>query len=223
MLHLDIFSHILLYVNKQDLCVMKDIINDCAYFAECGYLNLLKLAHANGIFITSQVCINAATNGHLDILQWLKAEDLSWDHDACDYAARNCHFDVLNYIHFAKYQSRTSPQKAQCLCGDYYLDHATRDGNLDVLRWAFDNKYIIHHHLLTLAAREGKCEILGWLHKIAGHKLNDTLYISAAISGHIGILEWLWENKCSMSNFTRDMIMLIDNFRVIDWVNSRSF
>ncbi len=201
LLHPDVLSQITLYINDHDLRIMKNKIDECNYFAECGYLNLLKLTYDNGCGITA--------NGHLEILQWIVVEDIVWCQNICQYAAKNNHFNVLNYIH-----------SANCACNNTYIDDAAEDGNLDVLRWAFEHKYTISHVTLFTAAETGQLRVLRWLHEIVGYELKEVLYTKAAISGHVDILQWLFENNCPCGYYAHVGIFDSNNPEAIEWLRN---
>jgi hypothetical protein len=48
--------------------------------AECGHLEVLQWARANGCLWNDMTCANAAKGGHPDTLKWLRAGGCPWDY-----------------------------------------------------------------------------------------------------------------------------------------------
>ncbi len=69
----------------------------CVYAAEHNHFDVLKLAYANGHWLSAEVCAAAALNGNLAMLKWAHKRGCPWDRRTCLYAAEYGHNEVLEW------------------------------------------------------------------------------------------------------------------------------
>ena len=193
--------------------------------ARRGHLSLIKWHHARRAkseprwaAVNASLCKYAAREGHLDLLKWMAGEGYFDGEVICKKAARRGHLAVLDWAFSGTlWLNQRGIRKAAALGGrvpvlewlfaqnpahaDLCL-HTITSGNLDAVRWFFENEACpFPGPALGHAIRAGDLEILGWLASREAdwrgsyrRCLEDMHpYSRAAIAGHLHVMEWMWQ------------------------------
>src|SRR5947207_2863187 len=93
-------------------------------------------------------------------------------------------------------------------CKPNYLTdiYATKNGQLNILKWLYKNGYcIIDSILCELAIERGYFDILKWAFEIGSTKkifCKENLCMYAARHGHFEMLKWLYDRGCQINEWT---------------------
>ena len=85
--------------------------------------------------------------------------------------------------------------------------NAIEFSNLDNLKWLYQVKRngtfrIDQKHCMLLAARNGKLNIMKWLHANKTPSLSSLVFREAALFGSLENLKWLYEKQCPWNEWT---------------------
>lgn len=77
--------------------------------------------------------------------------------------------------------------------------------------------------MIKIAIQSGKLNLVKYLYE-KGANLTTDVFNSAAISGNIRVLEWLYENKCPRNNIIMYIHFFLDNHRVecFEWAINKN-
>jgi hypothetical protein len=152
--------------------------------ASNGHLEILKWAHK---YISEKKIINnedifsaAIENGHIETAKWLLDMGCKWNDNTFFNVVKTGRFDVLKELF--KMGCPIDPKTCNYCIEKGYLDiliwlhensncykdictRATICGHLDVLKWAYANKYVVNHQIYELAEKYGHFHILNWMNK----------------------------------------------------------
>ncbi len=131
-LHFDILSVLLTYLDKVDILVINncsDIINHCNYYAQYGYVDILKwISNNKYILFPDDIWISALRNGQIEVLQFLHDINYDFGHLLCYYTAIYNQLDVLKWARANGYSWNES-----------VYSYAFRHGHNDIVEWARNN------------------------------------------------------------------------------------
>lgn len=99
---------------------------------------------------------------------------------------------------------------------------AARYGHLELLEWAFANKYKRNKHICSTAAAGGNLEILRWL-RLKGFPWSSKTASHAALSGNFDMLKWLKKNKCSFDKNIIEFAAFGGNIKILEYLKNKNF
>ena len=139
----------------------------------------------------SNIGLNAARSDHLDILIWAQKHNSTWDYRITKTAAKFGYLDVLKYCltHW------------RILFGGDVCEKAAESGNLEVLKWLWENKLELDEDTCKGAASGGFLEILKWARK-NNCPWNEETCNAAAKGGFTQVLKFARDNDCPWSDVT---------------------
>ena len=137
----------------------------------------------------NNVIINSITNGYTEIFVWLinRRKDLICHNSKyyCTEAAKSGSFDILKYI----YANELLFDAVMIRAPDVSCA-ASMNGHFDILKWLLQNKCRrVDDNIFSGAAIHGRIDILEYLLE-NGYRCGNTVFIKAAASGQIKVLEW---------------------------------
>ncbi len=205
MLHRDVLSYMLQFIDHNDLIVMKDKTDNShiTYFAKCGYINLIKYIRSMG-FDTSNIIKYAAKYGHLEVIQFAFANNYNMSiygniigsilvNEANDWISVKCYDDHPAHIYAAKY------------------------GHVEILQWAKDNEMTEKFNLCNIAAAYGHLNMLQWARN-NGYEWYVDVCHHAAENGHLDILQWARANGCPWDSWTSVCAAECGQLDILQWV-----
>jgi hypothetical protein len=95
----------------------------------------------------------------------------------------------------------------------------TKNGYLNVLRWARENGCPFDEDICTYAAQNGHLEVLKWLRE-NNCPWNEYTCANAACNGYLEILKWLRENKCPWDESTIAFAVCNRQLEVLKWARA---
>ena len=185
----------------------------CINAAQKGYLPILKYAYENGCPTNMQVGANAAAHRHLDCLRYIYAQEgtllphptyhdacgkldclkllnecgYRWDSDFCQNAVRFNSLECLKFLR--EHGARWDPW------GIVYCK-AIGHGNMEILRYAYENGCPLTEEVPSKAAAVGDLEVLKWLRTLPRGQCPwdlEIICLDAVKQPHI--LTWLRKNE----------------------------
>jgi hypothetical protein len=151
------------------------------------------------------ICQYAAISGSITVLDWLKQQGVTLD--SSDFAAESGHMHVLQYLHAEG-------------CGKgYHVCHwAARNGDLEMLKWAFEHGYPWFVGFTSDAAESHNIELMAWLIQQPGVQLNAEVMNSAVSVGDMAMCEFLLANQCPWNERTCRVAVEKRELDVLCWL-----
>jgi hypothetical protein len=157
--------------------------------------------------ILEKIEIMAAKKGYLNIIEWVY-ENLLW---CIDKNIQSDNFRISSNI----------PNKI--LFTGHICQDATREGNLNVLKWFVNHGAERENEFLLMeAARGGHLDILEWLmeeRELGFDNILDpqSVFQCGAMSGNLKVIKWLKEQDCDFRNCER-YIAMSGNIEALKWM-----
>lgn len=149
-------------------------------------LDIAKWLYKHRIYLNDVSIEHVIKNGHINIANWLCEVHISQRHIAifiC-YAAKNNHFDIIKKY----YQPNLySGQRTNI------FDIAVISGNLEMLKWLYDNKAAPTPQAFYNAAENGYYHILKFLREIDAPEHRECLSLSIK-NRNFEVVKWLYES-----------------------------
>ena len=97
----------------------------------------------------------------------------------------------------------------------YLCECCARTGNMQILKWAYQNKIESDTNTITAAAQTGNFKMLKWLfrHKF---KYNEYAVAEACVFGNVNIVEWLLENDFPIDEWAYIESLSHNNFEILE-------
>ncbi len=112
--------------------------------------------------------------------------------------------------------------KFNILLEEYVCKSAAKNGQIDVLEWAFKNNYTYSVLISNIAIEYNKLELLKWLHK-NGFEIDRSLCFSACPYGHLDILIWGRENGFVWNKQTYDFSVSYGHLNILIYARKNGF
>ena len=204
----------------------------CSYtssiLAKCGFLDVLKYIHSQGVLLDVHTCLNAIKEGHFDIVRWVYSKVQCWYHisslneiitSVANEAAKYGHFKILHWAVYngCNIDARTSASAAFgghikilewleelfCdICSVNVSTNAIRGGHIEVFNWLCEKKNCQYNEFTctSSAAKYGHLQILKYLRSI-NYAWEESALINSVDSGHLEVVKYLLENNCPISEY----------------------
>lgn len=174
-----------------------------------GYLHILEwINDYSASLITVNATRKAARYGHLECVRWLYYKKQNNPFVIMD-AAKGGHLDIVQYIGGMPYISGlTSYQRAAAT--------AARKGHLHIIKWLYEQGWMLNVSVAQNAAQSGHLEVLKWLHAI-GMVFDKNVFAQAAASGNIKQLVWLKEIGCPFDSGVFEMSAVSGFTHIVKW------
>jgi hypothetical protein len=160
--------------------------------ADKGYLHIIKFLHKKNQPIDSITPSTAAAGGYLDIIKYCVKNDIEWSDDVIINAATFNQFEVCKWINEEGYDDYTCEWTPEITA--LFAEH----GNLEAIKYAYENEVEWIIKTCTNAASEGHIECLKYAHE-NGCPWDEDTTVEAASEGHLECLKYAHENDCPWS------------------------
>jgi hypothetical protein len=149
-------------------------------------------------------------------------------------SARNGYVNILEWLNMK--------------LGPYVCIYAANEGQIKVLKWAFEKDYSLNEwicYYLAAAAGNGQLATLQWLHNQGaplapgvctsaaeggyldviqwandnGYPWNNHAYEYAASEGHLHVLKWFYDKGCRFSRATREYAIAKNRHHILRWLD----
>ncbi|GMF17105.1 unnamed protein product [Phytophthora fragariaefolia] len=174
-----------------------------------GHLDVVKYLHEVGIsYQPSRMLIDAASCGQLGVVKWLcdkfdrgslfsASHGALSDNSAMDRAAGNGHWHVLEFLYSIAVSMRMTGQSGGPTCSEWALSSACALGHVEIAKWVHREFPHLRFQPSTtsMVARNGKLEVLQWLHSLPDVEWSTDVMDSAAENGHLEVVKWLHANR----------------------------
>jgi hypothetical protein len=160
--------------------------------------DILTILVLEGFACDTEPCLSAAEQGQLQLLQFLRAHGAPWNYLVTNRASKNNHIEVLKW----------AIQNGASYNGDVYANIAF-NGDLETLKQMHQEHPNDEMRLAWVplaynqAAFGGHLDILEWLRQTFGPIWDDHIYLFAAHSNQVKILEWLIRSSPVIPNYTQ--------------------
>jgi hypothetical protein len=163
----------------------------CTYAAEAGYLEVMQwLCEKGNCKVGNSAKKTAAKVGHIHVLQWLEDDIKASMYNLCTDAARCGQLHVLKGL----------VQLRQKDPGIYTWFEAVRCGQVNVLHWAFTQRWICQskycaNMMLDLAIENGRVNVLDWIRTVyPSVTLDERTWIKACEFEQLESMMWIRRN-----------------------------
>lgn len=153
-----------------------------------------------------------ALHGNLKTLKWARKNNCPWDCKTFGNAVKSGNFKLVKWLKKNSCR-RPSPVKLSEM-----VDDTVKSGNLENLQWLHNNHlFSSYSDSLSIAAREGKLDIIKWLVN-AGAPLTKFIFEEAACSENLQVMKWLKRKKCPWDRYTFANAASVGNLQVLEWL-----
>ncbi|CAB9529890.1 ankyrin repeat protein [Seminavis robusta] len=178
----------------------------CSFAAKNGHLETLKWARANGCPWSSSTLWCAAAGGHLETLQWAHENGCPWSLVVSRDVVAGGHFELLKWAH-----NHGCPWDASTI---YEI---AIHGNLKMLEWAQQRGCPWH----VYAKRQldmGNWKSCSGRMRMGVHRIEELANLLLE-GGHLGILQWAYENGCPWDETTCAAAARGGHFEILKWAH----
>jgi hypothetical protein len=162
-----------------------ELISVTEIAARRGYLSILEWAVSKSCIVSECVFL-AAQYGHEHILDWLRPRVPNWNDDCWTGAAAGGHLHIMK---------QCQPlDLAVFLRSD--VMYAAEGGHLHVIQWMVAQGYVEleKFNVMYYALNGGHVPLVSWLHEYLGVHHSPLACATAALAGHLELLQWLRGN-----------------------------
>lgn len=184
-----------LLVGKQEN-VLKSIIK---------YGSVKQLLWSELEYDKKKICSLAALGGNLEILKYAIKNGCRWDRYTCRNAAAGGHLQCLKYV-----VGNGCPTNDTYNCAAYH-------GNLEIMKYAHENRFIWDEDTCIYAAKKGHLECLKYAHENGCSLHEDTcgniseigcewdirICENAAENGHLHILQYCYNEGLEWDGYDK--------------------
>lgn len=203
------------------------------FAAKSGNISVIEWLRRKGCKFTRKTCLVAVENGHLNLLKWLISQNAPFKgKEICLAAIQSRQFDILDWAlsQGMKPNDQCSDAAVEagglkllkildrhnCPRGDNVLWNACVVGNLEVVEWAWENKFSREEEYYFSAAMNGFPHVLEWL-KRKGQLFDEDVLVDSAIrGGKISTLKWITHQGISPKE--RSNYPIWNNLVVLRWM-----
>ena len=189
-------------------------IRICELAAGHGFLGLLQWGRLQGARWLD-TCNEAALNGHMHVLEWAHAQGQGGSQIYSAAALGN----QIPIIHWAKAKGYPVISKQESLSyqGHNFFVELVKLGNLEALKWAFENGFSSDVDLCNYAAESGQLDMLKFLRSV-GHTWDASVTRHAASKGHFEMLKWAIGQGCPIYTGIMGCAAFSGQVEILDWL-----
>ena len=183
------------------------------YAAIGNHLHIVKWAHENNISWNYLTFLRAIETNNLEFVKYLFENECPRnDKRSIEIALEKCDLDIVKYLHE---NGLSFPIDS--------LEYACGKGNIDVIQYCLDNGCLWTSLSLRVSARKDRLEVIKWAITKGGF-LSKHVFSSAAIGGHIDVLQYLFDNKCPrVDNICIGNAARYGYLNVVIWMREHGF
>ncbi len=191
------FVRIIIEHNRLDILIWLTQPNN--YTWENGDIKLRHSTTINNIYTSAIRCNN------LTIMKWAHSiKNYKITSEICDIAVANSKLEIIEWL------KNVAPKNYN------FCTSAAKYGKLNILKWAYENGFVLNKMVCNYAAKNGNLEILNWAHE---HNCEWDFWVCyfAAESGNLEILKWARENGCFWNNSICTVAARKGHFDILKW------
>jgi hypothetical protein len=155
------------------------------------------------------ICSGLASGGHLELLQYARSQKCPWG-NTCSAAASKGHLRILQWV--------TSVADG-CRMDSSTSYWAVESGNLELLKWAYENGCPWDPYICIRAAKRGNLDMLIWAIS-TGHQWDEEACAYAAMNGHLNILVWVKSMNLPMGSSVCDRAAQGGHLDILKWAHN---
>lgn len=103
----------------------------------------------------------------------------------------------------------------------WFSKYCAENGNLELLKWSYKNKYPLQVNIDVSGALGGNLKILKWLKDI-GIKFGGNTIYNAARSGNLEMIKWLLDQGCVLNENVFHAAITNGHFEISEWLRQQN-
>jgi hypothetical protein len=192
-----------------DMPCSEHVLNGAARSGCASKLQWLLAQHA--VRLPATIAEYAATSGSVAMLQLLQQEGVAFTARTSGKAAEGGHVHVLQFLH-----------SSACPIDWRACNTAAERGDLPMLRYLQSiGCEVAHEFVVDSAAESGSVEVMAWLIDECGAELMPSIMQTAAISHHLPLCQYLYDQGCPWSAETTEFLLKCKLLRELEWALSQ--